>query len=209
VTALVARRIVLPSGEVAELCGRLGLLCPPGFGAVPMPIRTNGLVTEGAVHPAVAAGLAATCSPRVAVLVASTVGDVAAAFGVRHDLGGSLLRAGECGVEMSVWPALRLGDELARAVPILGASPLPALDLPLPQVAERPDLRAAIIGRLRATVVAPPSVVGQVIWLATRTGWLSLEPAAVRDGVRWAVVRPVAPADLGAAVAPLVASAVS
>ena len=44
-------------------------------------------------------------------------GDVAAALGIRGDLGGSLVRAGESDVEVAAWPAERLGVELARAVP--------------------------------------------------------------------------------------------
>ena len=58
-------------------------------------------------------------------------------------------------------------------------------------------------------MVAPPAVVGQVVWLATRTGWLAVEPLESRAGVRWADVRPAQPDEIGAAVAPLVAVALS
>jgi hypothetical protein len=64
-------------------------------------------------------------------------GDLAAAFGVRADLGGSMLRAGDSDVEVSAWPAQRLGAELERAVPPLGDGPRPTLHQPLTQVAER------------------------------------------------------------------------
>jgi hypothetical protein len=57
--------------------------------------------------------------------------------------------------------------------------------------------------------VAPPHVVGLVVWLATAGGWLALEPAEVRDGLRWATVRPVQPDELAAAVAPLLAAALA
>jgi hypothetical protein len=184
------------------------LLLPPGFDATPAPTRTEGLLVDDGVHPAVAAGLAATCAPQVAVLVSSTIGDVAAAYGIRDDLGGSMLRAEDSDVEVSAWPALGLGGELARAVPTLGASPIPSLHLPLAEIPARADLQQAVIGMLRATVIAPPAVIGQVVWLATFAGWLWLEPAEARDGVRWAAVRPVKPPDLGAAVAPLVAVAI-
>jgi hypothetical protein len=209
VSALLSRRLVLPAGEPATLCARLGLLIPPGFDVEPAPIRTPGLLLQDAVHPSVAAGLAATCAPRLGVHLSSTVGDLTAAFGIRDDLGGSLVRAGSSDVELAAWPALRLGEELARAIPVLGASPQPALHLPAAEIADRPELRADVKGTLRATVVAPPHVVGQVVWLATAAGWLSLAPAEVRAGVRWATVRPVDPEDIGSAVAALVAVALA
>jgi hypothetical protein len=82
------------------------------------------------------------------------------------------------------------------------------LHLPLADLPQRTELRDTV-GVLRATVVAPPAVVGVVSWLATTTGWLALEPAEWRDGVRWAHVRPVQRDEIGAAVAPLVAGALS
>jgi hypothetical protein len=208
-TEVSARRLALAPGEPPELCARLGLLIPPGFAHRPEPIRTEGLLVDGAVHPSLAAGLVATCAPQVGVLIATSVGDVAAALGVRGDLGGSMLRAGGSDVEISAWPADQLGRELARAVPPLGAGPRPALHLPLTELGARADLHEAVVGTLLATVVAPPAVVGQVRWWATLAGWLALEPGEARDGVRWATVRPVDPHDLGAAVAPLAAAAVA
>jgi hypothetical protein len=208
-TTLAARRLLLPLGEVAELCARLGVLLPPGFTGVPTSIRSEGLLDDDGVHPSVAAGLIATCAPQVAVLVRSSLGDLAAAYGIRADLGGSMLRAGDSDVEVSAWPALRLGAELARGMPQLGMSSLPRLHLPLAEISEHADLRAAVIGILRVNVVAPPDVIGPVVWLATAAGWLALEPADVHRGVRWATVRPVGPDDLGAAVAPLVAAALA
>ena len=213
-STLTARRLVLPPAQVVELCRLVGVPCPPGFDigvrdqAGPAVLSDDVLV-DGRVHRSVAAGIVATCAPRVAVHIASTAGDVTAVFGVRDDLGGSLLRHGASQVEVSAWPAVRLGSELVRAVPVLGCGSREPLHLPLAALADDPGLRDLVVGTLRATVVAPPRVVGQVTWLATAEGWLSLEPAEVRDGARWAVVRPVAPVDLGAAVAPLVAAALS
>lgn len=137
-TTLLRRHLVLSRGEVAGLCARLGLLVPPDFAADPATIRTDGLLVDGEVHPAVAAGLVATCSPQLAVLIRCRSGDVAAAFGIRGDLGGSMVRVGGSDVEVAAWPAERLGGELDRAVP------------------------ASVIGLLQATVLAPPRVVGQV-----------------------------------------------
>lgn len=164
-TALLSRRLVLPAGELTGLCGLLGLLVPPGFEAAAATIRTDGLLVDGAVHPSVAAGLIATCSPQLAILARGPVGDVAAAWGVRGDLGGSMVRAGTSDVEVAAWPALRLGDELRRAVP------------------------AGLTGTLRITVVAPPRVVGQLDWHLSGGADDALE--------------------IGAAVAPLVAAALS
>ena len=136
-TALLSRRLVLVRGELAALCARLGLLLPPGFEAEVAPVRTDGLLEGHGVHPSVAAGLAATCAPRVGVLLGSTVGEVAAAFGIRGDLGGSIVGAAGTDVEISAWPAEQLGAELQRV--------------------------ASLLGVVRATVVAPPHVVGQVV----------------------------------------------
>jgi hypothetical protein len=160
VSAVLSRRLVLPPGEVAALCGRLDLLIPPGFEADPSPIQTEAVLIDGAVHPSVAAGLAATCIPRLAILLRSSVGDVAAALGIRGDLGGSMVRAGQSDIEVGAWPAARLGAELARAVPV------------------------ALPGVLHITVVAPPRVVGQLLW---------------RCGA----------GDVGSAVAPLIAAALA
>jgi hypothetical protein len=182
---------------------------PPGFTVEATAVTTDGLLLDDQVHPSVAAGLRATCSPQVGVLVRSTAGDTAAALGGRADLGGSMVRAGESAVEVAAWPAARLGAELVRAVPALGQSSLPARDLPVAAIPDDAVLRASVVGALRATVVAPPHVIGQVVWLATRSGWLAVEPAATRAGVRWATLRPVEPADLGAALAPLVAAALT
>lgn len=206
---LTARRLVLPPGELADLCARIGAQLPPGFEAAPRRASTSGLVVDGKVRPSVAAGLAATCSPQLGVVMSSTLGGIAGALGIRDDLGGSMLRADGSDVEVSAWPALRLGDELARSVPALPTGDRPSLHCPLSQIPESGELRAAVVGTLRTTVVSPPDIVGQLIWLATTAGWLALEPAEVHDGVRWATVRPVEPADLGAAVAPFVAAALA
>lgn len=206
---MTSRRLTLAPDEPAALCARLGLHIPPGFDRAPGAIRTAGLMVDGAVHPSVAAGLTATCAPTVAVLVTSTVGSVAAAFGARAGLGGSMIRAGESPVEIAAWPAERLGAELARAVPPLGRSPRPPLRLPLAELTSHAELRADVIGTLRATVVAPPRIAGLVVWLATADGWLAVEPADVCAGVRHVTVRPVHPIEIGAAVAPFVAGALA
>lgn len=208
-SVLTPRRLRLPAAEVAELHGLLGLPLPPGFAAERRPVTTPGLCVDGKVQPALAAGLTVTCAPRVGVLVRSTVGDVAAALGVAGDIGGGLLRVGGSAVEVSAWPVPALGAELARCVPPLPSRPRPVLHLPLPELPRSAGLRESIVGTLHATVVAPGQVVGQVVWLASRAGWLTLEPAEVRGGVRWVAVRPVEPVDLARCIAPLVAEALA
>jgi hypothetical protein len=207
VTTVTARRLVLSRGELAGLSVRLGLTLPPGFPARPEPVTTPGVLLDGEVRPSVAAGLAAACAPQVAVLL--TAGDAAAVFGIAGDLGGSLLGAGDSPVEVSAWPAAQLGAELARAVPPRPDLERPPRHRPLTELAADAELQALVMSTLRATVVAPPHVLGQVIWLDTRAGWLALEPSEVRNGVRWATTRPVGPADLGACVAPFAAAALA
>lgn len=202
-TTLTARRLFVSVVELADLSDRLGLDLPPGFSGPPAPHRRS----DDDVHPSLAAGLVATCAPVVGVTV-TALDTVSAALGLRGDLGGSLLRAGGSEVEVSAWPAVALGHELTRTVPELGASAQPARHLPLAELTAE-TLREPVVGRLQATVVAPPHIVGVVIWLATTSGWLSLEPAEVIDGRRWARLRPVQPQDLAAAVAPFVASALA
>jgi hypothetical protein len=207
--AIAARRVTLQAGEVSAACRLLGLQPPPGFAAEPTPILAAGVVVDGAVHPAVAATLAAACAPQVGVVVRSDVGPLWAAVGVRGDLGGSLLRCGSSDVEVSTWRAARLGAELARTVPALGSSDRSPLHVPLDELASVPGLDDIVIGTLHATVVAPPAVLGVVVWLATTAGWLTLDPAEAMAGRRWADVRPVQPDELGGALAPFLAAALA
>lgn len=197
-TSVLAKRLVLPAGQVAGLCAELGLTLSPGFAAEPLPCELKALGPS----------LAVVCAPEVSVLVSCSLGSEAA-LGVRGDLGSGLIRCGDSDVEASAWPAVRLGAELARAVPSLASRDRVSLHAPLHEIADHPALRAAVRGVLRATVVAPPSVLGVVVWLATDGGWLALEPAGVVAGVRWATVRPVEPHALGLAVAPFVALGLS
>jgi hypothetical protein len=213
-----ARRLYLTPGELDLVRRRLDLPAPPGFdvdggnGSVGRLVQL-GVLTDDAVHPSVAAGLAAACAPQVGVHLAAAVGDqrVTAVLGVRGALGGSLVHMGTAAVEVAAWPAAWLAAELSRVVPPLACSggaprhlPLPALSegAPEPAVAA---LRETVSGSLRATAVAQV-VLGQVVWLATQQGWVAVEPAHTRAGVRWATLRPVTPEDLGSALAPLLAA---
>jgi hypothetical protein len=217
-TALAVRRIALTPGELDVLRRRLDLPAPPGFGVdggsgSTARLEQLGVTVDGAVHPSIAAGLVAACAPQVGVLVVARARqqEVTAALGVRGELGGSLAQAGKPAVEASVWPAPALGTELARVVPPLSTVEGPALHLPLAELAAGPvvdGLRTSLVGSLRATVVTD-AVVGQVVWLATADGWLAMEPAQSRGGERWVTLRPVQPHDLGPALAPSLATALS
>ena len=178
-----ARRLVLAPGELDLLARLLGLELPPGFAVRDgtgdrARLAALGALVDGRVHASVAAGLEAACAPRLAVLVEAAVPDVAvtAALGVRGDVGGALVRTGPDAVEASLWPAVALRAELARLVPPAGEH-----------------------GSLRATVVAPPDVVGQALWSARDGAWLALQPGGATTAV--------GATDLGPALAPLVGAA--
>jgi hypothetical protein len=212
-----ARRLYLTPGELDLLRRRLHLPAPPGFavdGGSGSTARLEelGVITDGAVHPSVAAGLAAACAPRVGVLLTAVVpsADLTAALGVRGEVGGSVAQAATAAAEVATWPAAALGAELARVVPPLGSHPAPALHLPLDALTARgfEDRFGPVTGTLQATVVAD-GVLGQVRWLATEQGWLAVEPAEQGAGSRWASVRPVGVHDLGSLLAPALATALS
>jgi hypothetical protein len=221
----VTTRLLLTPGELDLLRGRLNLPAPPGFAVAGASgaggrLAALGVLTGDGVAPAVAADLVAACAPQVAVHVVARLGavEVTASLGIRDGRppsGGGLVRTGPAEVELSGWPVRSLPDELTRVVP---PAPVPAratlhVPLDLLRVLSRdPEveaLRAAVTGSLRATVVRGTSVVGQVLWLGTDAGWIALEPAEVRDGVRWARARPVGPGHLAPAVAVLVARALA
>jgi hypothetical protein len=179
---VTAARLVLAPGELALLASLLRLELPPGFRVQDATgdrsrLTALGVLRAGEVQASVAAGLAAACAPRVGVLVAAAVGEVSvtAALGVRAEVGGSLARVGHAAVEASLWPAVGLGGELARLVP-----------------------PAAGPGRLRATVVAPPDLVGQRVWFAHDRGWVTGLGS-----------RPVSAADLASDLAPLIGAALA
>lgn len=199
-TTATARRLVLPPGQLAAVCRDLGLTLPPAFAADPVPTSCD--------VAAIDSNLTVVCAPELSVLVSCTLG-TEAALGIVGELGGGLIRYPGSDIEVSAWPAVRLGSELARGVPPLPSGERPTLHAPLREIVDLPFLRAAVRGILRTTVVAPPEILGVVVWLATDAGWLALEPAGMRGRDRWATVHPVESADLGAAVAPYVAMAAS
>jgi hypothetical protein len=86
----------------------------------------------------------------------------------------------------------------------------------LPLSAEQAELVGRLVrgtrGVLQALVGGPVRVggqvgagVGQAIWCGPAAGWVAGEPAPGPDGARWVRLRPVEPADLPAALAPVIA----
>ncbi|RBY95269.1 hypothetical protein DQ237_14410 [Blastococcus sp. TF02-8] len=141
----------------------------------------------------------------------------------------------EGGVELSLAPAVRLGAELARAVPeaaeltgpwrsveesdddlpLAGRVPLALLaDAPSPGASEDElalvrALERRTAGSLHCLVLgraAADPVVAQVSWLATGSGWVGLRPRPDGSPRRLVDLVPVQPADLGTWVAPAVAT---
>ena len=138
------------------------------------------------------------------------------------------------GVELSLAPAVRLGAELARAVPdaasVTGhpppgeATPRPVGRVPLAllvdardadgpadddeHAAER-DLEHRTAGSLDCLVLGRTGGrlgAGQVSWLATDAGWVGLRPVLDGGPRRLVDLVPVEPAELGTWVAPTVAA---
>ncbi|MCA0143769.1 ESX secretion-associated protein EspG [Blastococcus sp. LR1] len=139
------------------------------------------------------------------------------------------------GVELSLAPAVRLGTELARAVPdapavtgpwpteeeptdgvpVSGGVPLSLLeDKPSPEASEEErrltqELERRTRGSLSCLVLGrtgPDLGVGQVSWMATDAGWVGLRPRLDGSPRRMVDLVPVEPADLGTWVAPTVAA---
>ena len=139
------------------------------------------------------------------------------------------------GVELSLAAAVRLGAELARAVPEAAAvtGPWPAGEepadrvpltgrVPLALLEDRPEPEASddevalvrelerrtggSLGCLVLGRTGPDPTAGQVSWLATDAGWVGLRPRPDGSSRRMVDLVPVEPADLGTWVAPTVAA---
>lgn len=240
-----ARRLVLSAAEWAVLAE--GRLPDASSGFAPAPVEpadraaaVAALVERGVVTPdvepvpAVAAQLIVLRRPAATVrLDVDGRGGVRRAwFAVGSGVVVGVLTAGEGGVELSLAPAVRLGEELARAVPeaaaVTGAdpdagAPPPAGRMPWVLLAGEPnasgpagDDEVALVQELeRRTAGSLTCLVlgrageqvgaGQVSWLATGAGWVGLQPHP--DGARQRMVDlvPVRPADLGTWLAPTLA----
>ena len=249
-----ARRLTLTPAEWAVLAeGRL-TDPPPGFAAPEVSSSERDDAVASLVRravllpaeeagparpvPAVAGNLEVLRRPVLGVRldVAGRVGARSAWFAVGTGFVAGVLALPGGGVELSLAPDVRLGAELARAVPdaaavtgfreepagpegvASGRLPLGLLD----DGATPPDgsptaAEAALAERLRRRTAGSLSCLvlgraggslaaGQVSWLATDAGWVGLRPLSDGSPRRLVDVVPVQPADLGTWVAPAVAA---
>lgn len=135
-STLAPRRLILALDELEALRRLAGdVRLPADFrvigelpAAVAATLAERGLVSgdPGAlvVHPSIVADLAVLSAPEVLVETVATVGQgsarqaLRAAHALAGPLGASLVRAEEgAGVELSIFPAERVGEEIARVVP--------------------------------------------------------------------------------------------
>ncbi len=158
--------------------------------------------------------------------------------GFDDTVGATLAHAGDRGVELSVWPAPELPHELRRIVPAMPEwphAPTVVLDvdtliaaLALEQLgrhdgarmliedgvgaadaAEFLALSAGARGSLHTTILTTaddgPAAVTHVAWILTQAGWSGLR----RRGYGVIETVPVAPGELGAFVAPYLATLIA
>lgn len=239
-----ARRLTLGPAEWAVLAAGALPDAPPGFApASPEPAQRaaavsalagRGVLAAGGAGPvpAVEAQLEVLRRPAVTLRldVEGPGGARRAWFAVGAGVVVGVLAVAGGGVELSLAPAVRLGEELARAVPdavtVTGRAPgpdLPPLDgrVPLALLAGEPDaetgaddlalvqsleqrtagsLACLVLGRSGGELAA-----GQVSWLATDTGWLGLRPHLEGSPRLLVDLVPVRPVDLGTWLAPTLA----
>ncbi|TFV51882.1 hypothetical protein [Blastococcus sp. TF02A-35] len=210
-------------GAVAALVRARVLVAPPGGAAEPVP--------------PVAADLAVLSRPLLAVrlAVSGRTGERHGWFALGPGVVVGVLTLPGGGVELSLAPAVRLGTELARAVPEAPevTGPWPAEEeptdgaplsgrVPLALLADEPapgssdderalarELERRTTGSLSCLVLGRAGgdlAVGQVSWLATDAGWVGLRPRLDGGPRRMVDLVPVEPADLGTWVAPTVAA---
>ncbi|RJQ73679.1 hypothetical protein D5S17_23910 [Pseudonocardiaceae bacterium YIM PH 21723] len=179
--APAAHRLLLSAGEFRRLVELTETELPPGWAPpeadsdADVALRERGVLLEdGSVHPSVRMNLTVLSSPLAMVDTTVSIGDLGARslHAVRDELGASLIKRENGAVELSLFAAITLGVELARAVPQppqtggiaarLGDSapaPLPAGVLPLEALQE--------IGQAQLLLDSPAAVLDR----------LSLSPA--------------------------------
>lgn len=250
--AAPARRLILTQAEWAVLVdGRL-TDPPPGLAvpgdadrddAVASLLRREVLLPAAAAVPAepvpaVAGTLEVLRRPAFSVRldVTGRAGTRQGWFAVGSGVVAGVLTLPGGGGELSLAPNVRLGAELARAVPdaaavagpdnpeeaarpgaaLSGRLPLGLLDGASPPAGSTPDEAALAEELLRRTAGSLSCLVlgwaggsvgtGQVSWLAMDGGWVGLRPLPDGSPRRLVDVVPVQPADLGTWVAPAVAA---
>ncbi|MGH3721801.1 MAG: ESX secretion-associated protein EspG [Pseudonocardiaceae bacterium] len=132
VTVPAARRLVLSVGEYRQLVELSGVDMPPGWGpdenadsgAAAAQLTTRGVLEgEGdrlSVHPSVLLNLRILAGPMVMVDTTASIGSLGSRslHAVAGELGASLFALEDGAVELSMFTAVTLGQELIRAVPV-------------------------------------------------------------------------------------------
>jgi hypothetical protein len=123
---------VLSGPEWVQLCRVAGLVPPAGFGIAgeladqELAAATRTLTERGVlinagtgVHPSVGTNLEVWAAPAALIHIELSVRSrgLRAVYAVRALLGGSLFTLADYAVELSLFPAVSLGQELVRAVP--------------------------------------------------------------------------------------------
>ncbi|MDK3255801.1 hypothetical protein [Blastococcus capsensis] len=244
------RRLTLTAAEWSVVAAGRLTHPPPAFAPVPLSpagrdvaisalVEAGIVVTQGggAVEPVppVAADLATLDRPLLTIRLQVTgrTGARQGWFALGRDVVVGLLTLADGGVELSLAPAVRLGVELARAVPdaaevtgpwpageepgdgvpVAGRLPLALLeDAPSPgataeERALAQELERRTAGSLSCLVVGRAGSAvgaGELSWLATDAGWVGLRPRPDGGPRRMVDLVRVEPGDIGAWMAPVV-----
>lgn len=131
VTVPAARRLTLSASGYRQLVELSGVDMPPGWrpdenarsGAAAVELTTRGaLESEGdqlSVHPSILLNLRILAGPMVMVDTTASIGSLGSRslHAVAGELGASLFALDDGAVELSMFAAVSLGQELIRAVP--------------------------------------------------------------------------------------------
>lgn len=121
VTVPAARRLMLTADEYRQLVELAGVTMPPGWR--PNENAHSGTaaaeLTTGGVHPSVLLNLRILAGPMVMVDTTASIGSLGSRslHTVAGELGASLFALDDGAVELSMFAAVTLGQELIRAVP--------------------------------------------------------------------------------------------
>jgi hypothetical protein len=129
--SLAARRLQLTAGEYAYLVGLAEATMPTGWepaadverGDEQATLAERGVLRGSGdlvtVHPSVAVNIRILTAPQVLIDTTVAIGGQGAhsVHAVAGQFGAALFRLAEAGIELSMFPAVGLGQELLRAVP--------------------------------------------------------------------------------------------
>ncbi|MFI7589846.1 hypothetical protein ACIB24_22475 [Spongisporangium articulatum] len=211
------------SSESARIAAALEGATPGDVRNPDEELRASGVLVgpeaEPEVHPSVQADLAVLAAPQVLLRVDAQVpaGRRLAHVALAGELVVCLVRTDDAGgVELSLAPAVRLGSEIARLVPVLESATEASGEqvVPLEALDEPGSLPYAVVGRLLVDVLAAvpgpggaEGLRGRVVWLATDAGWVGLRPRPDGTPRQPVALVPAKAADLPGWLAPLMTTA--